>query len=444
MLRAPAWAQPAEAEVAPDGYRVLRARAAPGQPAGAEAPSAPAWSFDGGVPGPLLRVTRGKELKVRLVNELPQPLVLHWHGVRLPNLMDGAPGLTQQPVLPGARFDYRFVPPDAGTYWYRASPFAAPGHGLHGALIVDEPDPPSVDQDLMLVFDSRPVMPADPGRPPTGPASTASEPLTVNGRSTLDLPVRAGERVRLRLLNASGTRLLAVRIDQHRPVVMAIDGQPAEPFAARDARVVLGPGNRTDLFVDMSLAAGAAAAIIAETATASATVARLVYQDAAAPRPQPRAELKGLPPNPLPARMDFARALRLDLPVDPAALRPAVRQPARGAPEGARATIWSTGDGSGAEAFGPALFSLKRGRTVMLAFTNGLRLPHAVHVHGHSVRLLDNLDDGWKPYWLDTIVVMPEQTARVAFVADNPGRWLIECQRLEQPEKPMAAWFEVT
>ena len=77
--------------------------------------------FDGAVPGPTLRVKRGDELRVRLVNELAEPSAVHWHGVRLPNAMDGVPPLTQPPVAPGASFDYRFRPPDAGTFWYHAS-----------------------------------------------------------------------------------------------------------------------------------------------------------------------------------------------------------------------------------------------------------------------------------------------------------------------------------
>ena len=68
----------------------------------------PIWSYDGAVPGPTLRLKRGEELRVRLVNELPEPTTIHWHGVRLPNSMDGVPHLTQPPVAPGASFDYRF------------------------------------------------------------------------------------------------------------------------------------------------------------------------------------------------------------------------------------------------------------------------------------------------------------------------------------------------
>src|SRR5262245_28854495 len=89
----------------PEGFRILRAR-----PDG----------YDGSVPGPVLRVRRGEELKVRLVNELREPTAIHWHGVRLANPMDGVPDLTQAPVAPGANFDYRFVAPDAGTFWYHA------------------------------------------------------------------------------------------------------------------------------------------------------------------------------------------------------------------------------------------------------------------------------------------------------------------------------------
>ena len=101
------------------------------------------------VPGPALRVKRGEELRVRLINDAPAPVSLHWHGVRVPNAMDGVPPLTQKPVAPGESFDYRFAPPDAGTFWYRA-PF---GTGPYGALIVAEAAPVDVDREMTLMLD---------------------------------------------------------------------------------------------------------------------------------------------------------------------------------------------------------------------------------------------------------------------------------------------------
>ena len=90
------------------------------------------------------------------------------------------------------------------------------------------------------------------------------------------------------------------------------------------------------------------------------------------------------------------------------------------------------------------MFTVERGRTVVLTFENRTAFPHAMHVHGHHFRLLDRLDDGWKPYWFDTVTVGARQTDRVAFLADNPGKWMIHCHMLEHQETGMAAWFAVT
>ena len=378
---------------APPGFaqdtRILRARTA--RPEGSEQAVS---AYDGTVPGPVLRVRRGEELRVRLVNELATETAIHWHGVRLPNAMDGT-ALTQQPVAPGASFEYRFTPPDAGTFWYHPPLRGAHNRPLHGLLIVDEPRPVDADRDVALVLDA------------------AGTGFTANGLATLDVPVSAGERMRLRLLNAS-ERLLTLRIDRHPVTVVAIDGQPAEPFAARESRITLSPGNRADLMVDAVLAPAAMAPIVLQD-DADVTVARLVYGDGA-PAPARRSGVQPLPPNPLPERMDFRGALRPELPLDAAARD-------RDAP--------------------PApLFSVRRGRTVMLALVNRSADPVVAHIHGHHVRLLDALDDGWKPFWLDTILCVPQRTTRVAFVADNPGRWLMQA-RAVGAEGSQLRWFEV-
>src|SRR4051794_8880931 len=115
------------------------------------------WAFNGEVPGPVLRVRAGEEVRLELVNDTPNPLSLHWQGVRGQNVSDGVGGLTQDPVAPGSRFEYRFRPPDAGTFLVRPCVIGASAEpaerGLGGFLIVEEASPPAVDHDIALLID---------------------------------------------------------------------------------------------------------------------------------------------------------------------------------------------------------------------------------------------------------------------------------------------------
>jgi FtsP/CotA-like multicopper oxidase with cupredoxin domain len=242
--------------------------------------------------------------------------------------------------------------------------------------------------------------------------------VLVNGAARPDIAVKSGERLRLRIINATTSRGLFLKLAGHAVRVMAIDGQPAEPFLARDSRVGLGPGNRIDLFIDTMGDAGAMAPLLAGPLAGAGEeqpIARLVYEAGAA-RIGRRSEPLPLPPNPLPAHIDLRNSLKAELmlanakPLDPA---------------------------------GPPLFTVKRGRAVTLAIRNTSGHPHVMHLHGHSARVLDRLDDGWKPFWMDTLVV-GDQIERIAFVADNPGKWLIRCAMLERQDADTAAWFAVS
>jgi FtsP/CotA-like multicopper oxidase with cupredoxin domain len=362
---------------------------------------ATSMGFGGAVPGPAIRARRGDEIKVRLVNGLDEPMALHWYGVRVPNPMDGGVPLTGAPVAPGASIDYRLPVPDAGTFWYRAASRSQQESGLYGALIVAEPVPPLVDQDQLLIFGGR------------RSSRDGAQEFTVNGVTALDIAARANERLRLRFVNASA-RPINAQIDNHRVIVMALDGEPAEPFASRDGRIVLAPGNRADVFVDATLAPGSVAPITLTQDRGEPAVLRLVYGEMTARR-TPLGDPAPLAANPLPIRMDFSRALRVALAI-----------------EGGDATALA----------GKPLFSAERGRTVVMAIDNRAAQAHVVHLHGHHFRLLDRLDDGWKPYWLDTVAVDRRQTARIAFRADNPGRWLIEQQAIDGPAAGVN-WFDV-
>jgi FtsP/CotA-like multicopper oxidase with cupredoxin domain len=391
----------ARAQVGAHEFRVLRAQVAG---AGTQPSSArPTLRYNGVLPGPTLRGKRGEELRVRLVNELAEPTSVHWHGVRLPNAMDGVPPLTQSATAPGESFDYRFKLPDAGTFWYHALASAQVDQGLYGALIVEEEQPVGVDRDILLVL----------GSATDGTAGRA--PLLVSGSLRPDIAVTSGGRLRPRLINATVSHRLALRLEGHAAWVMAIDGQPAEPALARDSRIALGPGNRADLFVDATHEGGTVVPLLAGVGDEQ-PIARLVYAPGREARQARRSDPVALPPNALPARIDLKGSLKVEMVL--AAAKPLGLA---GAP----------------------LFTVRRGRAVTLALRNTGGRAWAVHVHGHHFRLLDRLDDGWKAYWLDTLVV-GEQTERIAFVADNPGKWLIGCRSMEQPSIAADAWFAVT
>ncbi len=123
---------------------------------GAPHPETDVWAYNGTIPGPELRLRQGDRLRVVVENRLREGTTVHWHGLRVPNDMDGVPALTQAPISPGGdTFVYEFDLPDAGTYWYHPHQrsFEQVGRGLSGALIVEERAPIAVDRDVVWILD---------------------------------------------------------------------------------------------------------------------------------------------------------------------------------------------------------------------------------------------------------------------------------------------------
>src|SRR4051812_359426 len=211
--------------------KVLRASITRQNLVGAAHPSTEVWSYNASVPGPELRFKQGERLRVEVENALPVQTTVHWHGIRLPNAMDGVPGLTQAPIAAnGGKFVYEFDLPDAGTYWYHPHLGGGEqlGRGLYGALIVEERDPPAVDRDVVWMLsdwrlDREARIRADFGNAmDASHAGRIGNTVTVNGTIPDSFHVRAGERVRLRLVNASSARIYALSFEGHEPWVIAL------------------------------------------------------------------------------------------------------------------------------------------------------------------------------------------------------------------------------
>lgn len=416
-------------------------------------PETPIWGYGGGVPGPVIRVKRGGEVWVRLRNHLTQATTVHWHGIRIANAMDGVAGLTQDPVSPGASFDYRFRVPDAGTYWYHPHnrSWEQVARGLYGALIVEEDVPPDVDRDLLLIADDWRLNAAGEIDEKTlgslferAHAGRLGNELTLNGRPLAELPVRSGERIRLRLFNSCNARVLQLRFEDLAPRVIAYDGQPTTPAPLSDGKIEIAPGQRADLLIDMAGAPGSKAAIT-EVSNDRLVAGRFVYGSEA--RLERDYGPLRLPANDLPTP-DLANVAPVDLVMTGGAMGTLERATYKGKDFALRelarqhGQVWAM-NGVAGMAKTP-LFSARRGQTVRIRMVNETRWPHAMHLHGHHVREVRPSEASATTPWRDTVLLKANQTRTVAFVADNPGKWMLHCHMLEHQAGGMATWFEVT
>lgn len=410
-------------------------------------PAAPTdvWGFDGTDPGPVLRVKQGDELAVRLVNRLEKPMSIHWHGMRGDNPMDGVAPLTQIAVAPGGSFDYRRKTLDAGLFCYRPSvwPHSAElmGRGLKGLLVVDEPHPPELDGEALAILDDvridakgqiegnfhNPAEAAKEGR--------ISQQIVVSGvgaPATYDFA--PGARIRLRLANLSNARIMFLTFDGMQPRVVAVDSQPCDAFEPVRQTIPAAPGARFDLMFDMPPTEGARAKVILRTPDESdRDILIFAAKGARAPTHPP---IASTPQNPLlPREIRLAQSKKVDLIME-------VAQGAGGAklPTG---QVWTI-NGKATKGYeGAPLFQVRRGTPVTLGFVNRSNVAIAMHVHGHAVRLLHDLDDGWEPYWRNGVVVPSGKTKHVAFVADSLGKWAVHDDILEHEAAGLATWFEV-
>lgn len=419
-------------------------------------PVTPAWAYNGTVPGPEIRVRQGERVRVAVENLLAEETTVHWHGVRTPNAMDGVPHLTQAPIAArGGRFVYEFDVPDAGTFWYHPHQRSHEqvGRGLYGAFIVEERDPIAVDRDVTWVLDDWRLTAEARIREDFGDfmdvrhGGRIGNTVTVNGRVPHAFPVRSGERIRLRLINAANARIFGLESPGHRALVVTLDGQPVEPHEPEGGRVVLGPGMRADLALDLAGQPGERFAIHDTFYRRHAyRLIEVAYAKSEPLRPERLGAPVRLPDNPL-SEPDLKLAGRRTLTFEGGIMgmmRGGMMGGGMIAGRMGRGLAWSVnGVSESGHAPKPA-FVLERGKSYILALANGTAWHHPIHLHGHAFRVISrNGQPTRRREWLDTVLLAPDERAEIAFVADNPGDWMIHCHILEHAAGGMMAVLRV-
>ena len=363
-----------------------------------------ALTFDGKAPGPELRVRQGDLVEVNLVNEdVEQGVTIHWHGVDVPNAEDGVAGVTQDAVLPGERYTYRFRAEQIGTFWYHTHQVSSKEvrRGLFGALVSEPRRPtPAVGVDLVIV------------------AHTFDGVPTLNGDDTLQLrAVQPGRPVRVRLVNSDsfGQRFAVAGTDFR---VVAIDGTDLNgPSPIENQTLALGGGGRIDVSFTMP-----ESAVGLSLEGTNAGLALSADGSETPPAVSEGAEFDPLTygrpaPTPFDAASDFDRRFELSI----------TRKP--GFFDGRPGRQWAVNGGIYPDV---PVYVVEEGDLVEMTIANDTKVVHPMHLHGHHVLVLsrDGEPSSGSPWWSDTLNVSPGERYVVAFRADNPGIWMDHCHNL--------------
>jgi FtsP/CotA-like multicopper oxidase with cupredoxin domain len=408
------------------------------------------WGFNNEFPGPVLRYRKGEEVAHRLVNELRQETTIHWHGMRVPNAMDGVSMVTQYAVPTGGHFDYRFRLPDSGTYWYHPhhNSFEQVPRGLYGAFIVEEERPPEVDREEVWVLsdmrlDDRRQQIDDFGRVrDTGNEGRIGNLLLLNGTVTGPQRIwslRSGERLRLRLINAASARTFRLLWPGLAVTLIALDGQGIVPRPLSAEGLELGSAMRADLIIDCMAEPGTQLQVL-DRGRGERVLLGCQVRDEAPLRRAPLGAPMQLAANDI-AEPDMAKAIDHYI-MFQGGMRGG---PVIGMVDGKATKIhelieqhglaWTmnfTAEHEHSLMHEP-LLTVRRGEHVVLHLINETDYAHPMHLHGHFFRVAAV---NGKPYahpgeWRDTVMMAPRSSLDIAFVADNPGEWMFHCHILD-------------
>jgi FtsP/CotA-like multicopper oxidase with cupredoxin domain len=410
---------------------------------------------NGELPGPTIRYREGDSFRVTVNNRLAVPTSVHWHGIILPNTMDGVPGVTQYPMAPGASLFYEYPLRQAGTYWYHSHYQFQEQTGLAGPIVIEARDEPhSYDHDVVVFLSDwldqppdtvvpqlrmqQPPTAATKMRKPGGFGLPNGKPFEVdvnypgyllNGKSGEEpwsLKVRAGDRVRLRFINGSGSTFFRVALAQHDLQLIAADGQPIVPLTV--SNLCIAAAERYDALVTVETAGSFTLQAVALGTEGRAVGVIHTTNTPRRPNPKPPvfdgvsggfndyAALKSPYPTTLPSGP--IKTYKIDL--------------------GGQMMkyLWSMEGQYYPEMYAPdgkaQPIKVQLGDRVRIRFTNSTMMYHPMHLHGHFFRVLPRPGD-WDAVdapLKDSVAVGPKEKVDIEFFADNPGRWFFHCHNM--------------
>jgi FtsP/CotA-like multicopper oxidase with cupredoxin domain len=416
-----------------------------------------AWTYNGLNVGPEIRVTEGDRLRVTLTNNLPDPTTIHWHGLPVPNAMDGVPDMTQPPVQPGESFVYEFDAFPAGSYWYHPHVAHQVDRGLVGPIIIEpKNNPGNYDREYVLTLDDWATVdgagPAatnrmfnrdmagmmggmggmmggmmggnsgnDPNAPLVEPVYTA---YTLNGRvaeAAEPLAVKKGEKIKLRFINAAAATIFDLRLAGHSMTITHSDGRPIEPFPVDVLRIAM--GERYDVEVTADNPGRWRLYALPDSASDYITLGTLQYAEALASSDSGDSLSQTVRWNDL---NQLTGMLEEAYPVPIAAGEAVVFEQSlsggHGSPLwGINGQLWPNTDN----------IVVARGQPVQFNYRNSSMMPHPMHLHGHFFEI------GQTGVRKDTVIVPSHGLVSVRFVADNPGDWMHHCHNIYHAEAGM-------
>jgi FtsP/CotA-like multicopper oxidase with cupredoxin domain len=392
-----------------------------------------AWTYDGRLPGPLIRAHVGDRVIVHLTNNLPQPTTIHWHGVRVPIEMDGVPDVSQPEVVTGGTFTYDFVARDAGLYWYHPHVLSAAqvGFGLYGALLVEDPDDGvGIADELTLVlsdigFDDHGVLEsADSGGPAGMVFGREGTYVLANGKVHPTLRARSGAPQRWRIVNAAKSRFFLLSLEGQDFFVIGSDGGLQEGPQTTDSLLVT-PGERADVIVTPKGPPGGTLTLRADLynrgyGSVEFRIPEDVLTIAFSNEPAlPKTALPTVHRDIVAPPLAGATAVNVELTLPPAGPDGKSEFHVNGVP------FWKAKP-----------FTARIGETQVWTVKNSTKWDHPMHLHGFSFLPLDENLKPIRPLaWKDTLNVPIDGTIRFVVVFDErPGMWMFHCHILDHAD----------